>query len=344
VDTMIGRLGLCLMAGSLVLAASAGCGRPARGSETAASTSASAPAPDLGIQVLVQSGSQDAQPLVASVTSSLTSALTSAGYRLVERDGKPDVQAKVTVSATEEQSLFNVEVNGKRSVSYKVVLNASFVSASDSSVVDQAVTEFSSSDGSVDAAAIDKIVAQLGSTGKLAAYSGKLKAKAREEEQKIEQQEEDLWRAADVESCRKPTASKACDGVRAYIQKYPAGKYTADGRKAMQEGDAHMASVEEESVWAASVVEQCQKPTKSYDCKPVENYLKRYPTGAHAADAKAAIKSSEKAREELQKKEEAKQKKASREECNKDCQRYYKGAHPRFYSMLVSRCVQTECD
>jgi hypothetical protein len=342
--TTIGRLGLCLMAGSLVLSASAGCGRPARGTETAASHAPSAPAPDLGIQVLVQPGSQDAQPLVANVTSSLTSALTSAGYRLVERDGKPDVQAKVTVSATEEPSLFQVQVNGKRAVSYKVVLDASFVSASDASVVDQAVTEFSSSDGNVDAGAIQKIVAQLGTTGKLAAYSGKLKAKAREEEQKLEQAEDNLWKAADVESCRTAAASKACDGVRAYIAKYPAGKYTADGRKAMQEGDAHMASVQEENVWAAAVVEQCRKPTKSYDCKPVEDYLRKYPTGAHAAEAKSTLKSSEKTREDLAKKEEANRKQASRDECNKDCQRYYKGVHPRYYSTLVSRCVQTECN
>ena len=75
--------------------------------------------------------------------------------------------------------------------------------------------------------------------------------------------------------------------------------------------------------------------------KAIEEYLSKYPTGAHAADAKAAMKSSEKAREDLKKKEDALQKKASREECIKDCRRAYERAV--YFDVLVNRCVQTEC-
>jgi hypothetical protein len=315
-------INLGLIACSVLLAAP-GCGRPGKPAESATASGPSTPAPDLGIQLLVEPASEEAKPFVGNVTTSLKSALTSAGYRLVEGDGKPDVQAKITIAASEEPSLFQVQVNGKAQVSYKVQLAASFVSASDASVVDQTNTEFSSSDGSVDASAIQKLVGHLGSTGKLAAYSGKLKEKALDEEKKVAQAEEDLWKAADVESCKKATSSKSCDGVRGYIAKYPSGKYTADGRKAMEDGDANMASVTEENAWAAAAVEQCQKPTKSYDCKGVEEYLQKYPAGAHAADAKAALKASEKERDALAKKEEANRKKESLAECSKECRRWY---------------------
>src|SRR5688572_26874121 len=77
------------------------------------------PAAPLGIEVSVAAASSEAEPLANKVRSSTANAFTASGYKLVEKDGKPEVQAKLTVSATEEASLFQTQVNGKRQVTYK---------------------------------------------------------------------------------------------------------------------------------------------------------------------------------------------------------------------------------
>jgi hypothetical protein len=301
------------------------------------------PAAELGIEVSVAAGSNEAEPLADKVRSSTANAFTASGYKLVEKDGKPEVQAKMTVSATEEASLFQTQVNGKRQVTYKVQLSLALVSVADSAVLDQVTTEFSSSEGSIDENAIRNLVTQIGNNGKLVAYADKLKQNAKAVEDKKTRDEDDLWKAANAEGCTNASKQNACDGVKDYIQKYPSGRHTADGRKAIADGEVHIAKVEEENAWKAAVVDQCQKPTKSYDCADVEKYLAKYPTGTHAAEAKEAMKGSEKARESLKAKEDSAAKKASLAECSKDCQRSYMDYSPRWTALLVNRCIQLEC-
>jgi hypothetical protein len=328
---------------ALVGSLAVGCGGSPPPQAAVKPVAAAPAAQELGIHVTVEPSSDDATPLVPSVTSSLTTALSTAGYRLIEDAAKADVHAKVKLNATPEASVFQVQVNGKNRVTYKVELAASFLGAAESAVVDSTTAEFSSSEGSIDASAIDRIVAHVGTTGKLAAYAGKLKAKDAQAAASVQQQEDDLWKAANADGCRAADTDKACDGVKAYVAKYPAGKFTADARKAMTDGDVHLAGAAEEKMWTAAASDQCVKPTKSYDCKGVEEYLAKYPSGVHAADAKAAMKASEKPREALLKKEEANKKKASYDDCVKSCRRDYADYRPAAFEILVARCVQTEC-
>lgn len=330
----------------LFASAAFGCGGSSSGAKDA-DMSQLAPAPDLGVLVRVQAGTGEAEQFVPNVKTALTTSLSGAGYKLVDNEeGNPDVVAKVIVNATQEKSLFAVQVNGQTRVSYAVKVNASFVSVADSSVVDQAMSDFSSSDGTVEQEAIDAILVRLSKSGKLTRYAKNAKEKAEKAEAdklaKAAKAEEDLWLAAAVDGCSKPKAANACEGVEAYIAKYPAGKYTAEARKAIQDGKAEAARMAEEDTWKAAASDQCKKPTKSYDCQGVEEYLGKYPTGAHAADAKAAMKASETARENLKKKEDANKKKASRDECVKECRRAYETY--AYFDILVSRCIKTECE
>lgn len=294
-----------------------------------------APAPDATIFVQVTAGSGDAEPFVANVKTQLTSTLSGAGYKLVESaDAKPDILAKVTVNATQEQSFFQVQVNGKVQASYKVQIAASFVSAAESAVIDQANSDFSGKDGAVEQRAIDKLLVHIGKSGKLTAWAHAARAK-------VEGAEEDLWKAANADGCKAGKTATACDGVKAYLDKYPSGKHAAAARQAMQDGEVATKAAQEEDLWKAAAVDQCKKPTKSYDCKGVEDYLAKYPTGGHAAEAKDAMKASEKTREGLKKAEDAKKKAASREDCVKECRRAYETYAA--FEILVNRCVQTEC-
>ncbi len=323
---------LALCSGFLLAACGGGSSDKAEGP---VDTSNLAPAPDMTMFVKVEAGSSEAQQFLPNVKTALTNAFTAAGYKLVaSEDAKPDMVAKVTVNATEEQSVFQVQVNGKVQSSFKVQLAASFVASADAAVIDQATSEFSGKDGAVEQKAIDKIIVHLGTTGKLNTYASNAKAK-------VQAAEDDLWKAANVDGCKKPQSAKACDGVKAYIEKYPAGKYTAEARQAMTDSEAEMAKMKEEEAWKAAAADQCKKPTKSYDCKGVEEYLSKFPTGAHAADAKAAMKASESAREALKRKEDATKKQANKEDCIKDCRRSYETYAA--FEILVARCVQTEC-
>jgi hypothetical protein len=328
----------------LIVASGIGCGGGSATPQNQATVTVKpGEAPDLGVMVSVEGSSREAEEFAPNVTSTLTSALSTAGYKLIEKGGKPDIEAKVKINATEEKSLFQVQVNGKVQVTYKVQLSASFVSVSENSVVDTVTSEFKSGDGSVDANAVNQLLAQLQTNGKLVAYAATLKKKAQDAEAKVQQAEDDLWKAGDVEGCKNPLTAKACDGVKAYMAKYPAGKYTADGRKAIQESEVKLARVVEEDLWKVASLEQCLKPTKSYDCKGIEEYLKKYPAGAHAEEGKKALKTSEKPLEALKKKEEASKKKASYDDCVKDCRREYADYSPGAFAILVNRCVETEC-
>ncbi len=322
----------------LVLSAASGtvaCGGSSSGSDTPVDLASLPPAPDLGIMVRIKATSGEAEAFAGNVETALTTSMTNAGYKLVvSEEAGPDVVANITISATEEKSFFQMQVNGQVQKSYKIAISASFVAAGDASVIDQVATDFSGKDGEVNQNAVDKVLVHLGKTRKLSNYASTTKAKTR-------QAEDDLWKAANVEGCKKPVDEKACEGVDEYIKKYPTGKYTAEARQALQDGAAAAEKLKEDKVWAAAAVDICLKPTKSYDCKAVEAYIKDYPTGSHVAEGKEAMKKSEAAREGLAKKEAAAKKAENRDECVKNCRREYEGF--RFFDTLVGRCVQTEC-
>ena len=294
------------------------------------------PAPsELGILVVVKAGSGEAEAFTANVQSALSTSMTNAGYKLVASpEGNPDVIANVTLNATEETSFFQVQVNGQVQKSYKVTISASFVAAGDAAVIDQAASDFSGKGGEVEQSAIDKVLVHLGKTRKLSNYATTAKAKA-------VKAEDDLWTAANVEGCRKPTVETACEGVEKYIAAYPSGKYTAEGRKALAEGESAKVKLADDNAWKAAAVDICLKPTKSYDCKSVEEYIAKYPTGAYVAEGKSAMKKSEAAREGLAKQEALNKKKESRDECVKNCRRAYEQRYS--FEVLSARCIQTEC-
>lgn len=320
---------------ALGVALTSACGGPAAGGPGAVSPAdvKLAPAPDLGVSLRVD-GEGDGRPFEGKVKSELTSAMTSAGYKLIAGDKKADLKADVKVTAAEQPSMFAVMVNGKKKVTYKVTVAASFVGIADGAVVDTASADFESSDGTIPPGALKPLLGQLSQSGKLVAYQESAKAK-------VAGADDDLWKAANVDGCKAATKKDQCDGVRAYIAKYAAGTHTADARAALKDGDASLAKNAEEEAWKAAAIDACQKPSKSYDCKAVEDYLTKYPGGSHAKEGRDALKGTEKSREALKKKEDAAKKKANAAECEKDCRRSYERAV--YFEELVRRCVQTEC-
>jgi hypothetical protein len=325
------RTVLALIVGCVLLPSACG-GAPSQGAASAADIKL-APAPDLGVSLSVR-GEAEGQAFASHVKTELTSAMTAAGYKLIAKEKASDVDAAVIVTAAEQPSMFAVMVNGKKKQTFKVTVAASFVGAVDGAVVDTATIDFESSDGTIPPGALKPLLGQLSQSGKLVAYQEGAKAKQAAAEA-------DLWKAANVEGCKAATKKEQCDGVRAYITKYPAGGQTADARAALQAADESIAKHAEEEAWKGAALDVCQKPTKSYDCQAVEDFVKKYPSSAHAKEGRDAAKATEKKREALKKGEDAAKKKANAAECEKSCRRFYE--RHVYYELLANRCIQTEC-
>ncbi|MGE3673896.1 MAG: hypothetical protein AB7K71_29765 [Polyangiaceae bacterium] len=331
----------------LIFGTGAACGGAGAPAQAPVDMSSLKPAPDSTIFIQVESASSEANPFAENVRSQLVASFASAGYKLVEsKQANPDVVARVTVSAVEETSMFQTQVNGQVQKSYTVTLNASLLASSDAAVIDQTESSFSGEGGKIDKSACDRLVFNLNKSGKLETWAKNI-------EKGIEKAEDDLWTAGNVEGCKNAKTKEACDGIETYLKKYPTGKHAAEARQAIEDGkvafqkaqdeaQAADAAEKEEAAWKAAVVDQCKKPTKSYDCSDVEAYLRKYPTGKYAAEAKTAMKESEKQREALKKKEDAVKKSANRAECIKDCRRYYEKYYA--YEILAQRCIQNECN
>ncbi|MCA9627868.1 MAG: hypothetical protein KC766_09385 [Myxococcales bacterium] len=341
------RIAAGVLLTSLIFGTGAACGGAGAPAQAPVDMSSLKPAPDSTIFIQVESASREANPFAENVRSQLVASFAAAGYKLVEsKQANPDVIARVTVSAVEETSMFQTQVNGQVQKSYTVTLNTSLLASSDAAVIDQTESSFSGEGGKIDKNAVDRLVFNLNKSGKLESW-------AKNVQQGIEKAEEDLWVAGNAEGCKAGKTKDACDGVEAYLKKYPTGKHAADARQAIDDGKAAFeksqeeakaadAAEKEEAAWKAAVVDQCKKPTKSYDCSDVEAYLRKYPTGKYAAEAKTAMKESEAKREALKKKEDAVKKRANRADCVKSCRRYYEKYYA--YEILANRCIQNECN
>jgi hypothetical protein len=329
--------------GAALAALAIACGGGSSNREPAKSPEDFGPAPELAIKLVVEASSEEGKAFVTEVTSSLTSVLSKAGYTLVTDDKTAQVQAKVLVGAAEKQAVFQTTINGQRQVTYNVKVDASFLALGDSSLIDQAVAEFTADAGKVDQPAIETLVAQLGERGKLKRYAARLDQNKKDAAQALKDEEDKMWKAANVDDCRGATSEKACEGVDAYLAKYPSGAYAADGRKAIEDSKASADKRSEEDLWAKADAEKCKSPTKVEDCQGLQQYLDKYPAGSHADEAKGTLKSVAAKLDALNKKAEAEAKAADKKECINECKRRFIHYAPGAYDVLVGRCIQADC-
>lgn len=254
--------------------------------------------------------------------------LTRLGYSLVSTKDKADLTLKLDIDLSEEPSLLNVVVNGKRSVSYKVSVRV-IVSSLEGSSLYLGDGEYSSKedDGVEDGAMsmAQSVVGRLHHSGKLQAYAEQLQqtreAKATEARKKKEQEEADrkaelqriedetrqkedaLWNASNPAGCAQPLAFSACEGVKKYIENYPTGRYTTQARQTLQEGEAKIRILVIESDWDSIDRERCKTPKTTRDCIALQGHLDRFPNSAHAQEAREILGKVEKKLQELAKRE-----------------------------------------
>jgi len=287
---------------------------------------------EMPVFLKVEYVNSEAKQYAEGVKNALQSAMSTGGYKVVQNSNEAGLIAKATISATEVPSFIQItNAQGQVQKSYKVKVDLTVTSTSDSQLLDQEGTEFESGDGSVNDTAVRNTLALITNRGKITAYTaGKEADKAAKED--------DMWAKANVADCTKATSDTACDGVKAYLKAYPDGKYVGEARKAQEEYKLARGAKQEEEMWARANPDDCKKPEEVDDCDGVSKYLEKYPTGEHADDAKAAMDASKQAMKALNLKAEREAASANKQECIKRCKKRYETAV--YYDVLVGRCIR----
>ena len=244
-------------------------------------------------------------PLEVATAARLQSVLVVAGYTLVTSENTPhDVTARVFVTATQEQSLFQVTVNGQRQV--KLQVHAALTISGGGSVVDQVAHDFESSNGEVSDEDVMPLVTRLNRSPRLSRYAraraNSRQAHAQAEEaataqaqeqaeqanaEQARQQEELDWVQARPLGCRMPSRLTACDAVQTYLVKYPAGKHSDDAQSALTEAKPRLEALQkDENTWNRAGADACSAHADPHACDGVDLYLIKFPAGLHADEAR----------------------------------------------------------
>lgn len=292
-----------------VLAACGGGGGGAEPVSAAAKqTAVAAPAETAALTFLLVPGGAPT-PTGAASSEALRSALVSAGYKVViDRRAPHDVEIVSRVAATEEQSMFAVQVNGKRDIKERVHLTGSVVSKGQ--VLDEISADFVTTNSQVSPNDVAAAVKALSSSQRVAQFGKDVRAQAdarehakqekeeqakkrTEDEAKKKQrvEEESDWNRARVTGCRQPTSLTGCDAVRTYLAKYPEGAHLEEAQAALKASEPLMEKLQkDENAWKTAGVDGCRTDRTRDACTGVELYVTKFPAGMHLDEAQSLIR------------------------------------------------------
>ena len=327
-------------------------------------------------------------PLVATVAARLQTALVGAGYNLVAAESAPhNVTARLAVTATPEQSLFQVTVNGTPQTKMRVHVTLSLTD--DGRVVDELAHDFDSTNGEVSGEDVTPLVARLGRSPRLARYARELagahEARARAsaqraaqaeqeeaaatkaEQDKVDADEQSAWQAANADACAEATTLTACNDLQTWLKSHPNSPHAQEATQTLDAARPKILAIADDTLWSSANSATCKAPSKTSDCDGINVYIGRFPSGAHADEARTIRDGSTKKIDTLRKKEEAQarldeqreaqqekadqQKEAARqkqeqfEDCKRNCKENMCAAYvlsDRF-GLCMSRCVQNTC-
>jgi hypothetical protein len=96
--------------------------------------------------------------------------------------------------------------------------------------------------------------------------------------------------AAARDRCQKPDSLDDCDDIRAYATSHPASVRATDARALLAAAQPTFTALRDDAAYSAANADGCKKAETESACGGVEKYLKAWPTGRHAKDAEAALR------------------------------------------------------
>lgn len=189
----------------------------------------------------------------SSVAISIQAKLRQAGYQIVaDEASEHDAVVGVSEQTVQKNSLFTVRVNGQLRVSYTTHVTVSL--RSEGVTLATASAEYDTEDG-IDLDDLKRIVGAITEPAVMTRL-------AREVREQKTMAASAAKRKADEEAASKRSAENAAK------------------RKAERE---------DESAWAQVVVAECTNPRDDDACEKLKDYLSKFPTGLHAAEARTAL-------------------------------------------------------
>ena len=321
-------------------------------------------------------------PDAVKLVERLTSALARRGHNVTSSESDAhELTADVRVTLRETKGLLQVYIDGKPKKSF--VAEAAMQVRGAGRLLDTANVEYEPSEGpddedlrvlvaSITGPAARRYVAALRQQRTKTVGEQRQKeedaADAKEAEQlaaRKEQRrlEESSWNQVVLSECTAATQLTACDAVKEYLARYPAGRHVAEAKKALEQGAPLVAKLVDERDWRVARPEACKAPKTSTDCDGVTSYVAAQPAGVHLSEAQSLLAQAEpklaavrKGEERREKEEEAKvdrdikkdaddQKRQEREQCKKDCiGNMCFSLRPGKFEICVDRCVKANCD
>ncbi len=98
------------------------------------------------------------------------------------------------------------------------------------------------------------------------------------------------WGEANVDACRAPEKSTDCDGIDAYLAAFPQGEHVDEAKQILESVMPTLGPMRDEAAWKAADAPRCRSPKSSGDCDGVQAYVKEYPQGRHADEARRLLR------------------------------------------------------
>jgi hypothetical protein len=179
--------------------------------------------------------------------------------------------------------------------------------------------------------------------------------------------EQSAWQAANADACAQATTLTACNDLETWLKTHPNSPHTQEAAQTLDAARPKIIAIADGTLWNSANASACKAPSKSTDCDGINVYIGRFPSGAHADEARAIRDTSAKKIDALRKKEEvqarldeqreaqqekadqqkeaARQKQEQLEDCKRNCKENMCAAYvlsDRF-GLCMSRCVQNMC-
>ncbi len=253
------------------------------------------------LPILVTSTGVD--PHSQAVVNAVRSRLARAGYTVVMAPNQyHEVVARVSLSLTQDKTLFAVRVNGRIRESYTA--HARLDLTGRQQLLGSAMLDFDADDTVTEqlvaplTAAVD--VRTLSAYAVWATNQRLVAQRAAAVEQQRRQQaaaaqarrdEEEAWTKAAPIACASPTKLDSCAAVQRYLARYPNGQHAAEARTTLEKGKPGLENLQkDEDYWTSKSGRQPCKDIRSVSaCEGVELYVTKYPAGLHADEARQLL-------------------------------------------------------
>ena len=263
----------------------------------------------LALQVLVASRGGD-----DTFCPALGNGLARSGLQVTNDESQPsDAVVTCAVALSEDTGFVRWSYNGRSKMHVTVRIDVR--SAQNQSIVDSFITDYTGyRRGAPDEDAVAKTVVGFAYSPRIAAFARAVRRAraagatqptatttatatappiptATVENPPNDPRDDSEWFAIETVKCKIPARVEACDPVRRYLHRHPAGAHAAEANAILAAAQPALEKLQKDEVaWQKANRSLCASRRTSDACVGVEAYEVQFPTGLHAEEAHRLLK------------------------------------------------------